>query len=185
MAFLTQAQLDDLPFKHLGKNVKISTITSFYNTKEISIGDNSRIDDFCLLKGPLVIGRYSHVSPFCLISASLAPILIDDFVGISYSTSIFTSSDDYSGATLSNPLIPAEFKDVAHGAVIIKKHVLVGANSIIMPGVIVGEGCAIGALTYVNHSTNPWGIYAGIPAKRIKERKQDLLKLEEEFLKTV
>ena len=41
----------------------------------------------------------------------------------------------------------------------------------------------MGALTLVHKSTKPWGIYVGNPAKRIKERKNDLLSLEVEFLK--
>jgi acetyltransferase-like isoleucine patch superfamily enzyme len=38
-------------------------------------------------------------------------------------------------------------------------------------------------MSFVKHDLQPWGIYAGIPVKRVKERKKRLLALEEEFLK--
>ncbi|MDP3928876.1 MAG: acyltransferase, partial [Bacteroidota bacterium] len=37
----------------------------------------------------------------------------------------------------------------------------------------------------VTRSTDPWGIYAGNPAKRMRDRRRDLLKLEAEFMKEV
>jgi galactoside O-acetyltransferase len=61
--------------------------------------------------------------------------------------------------------------------------VIVGASSIIFPGVTLAEGCSVGAMTLVNKSTAPWGIYVGNPARRVKERKKDLLLLEAQFLK--
>lgn len=51
-----------------------------------------------------------------------------------------------------------------------------------MPGVTIDEGCSIGAMSLIIKSTQPWGIYLGIPAKKIKDRKQDLLFLEKKFL---
>ncbi|WP_420230511.1 acyltransferase [Psychrobacter sp. ER1] len=66
--------------------------------------------------------------------------------------------------------------------VTLKRQVIVGAGSIIMPGVTIAEGCSIGAMTLVNKSTEAWGIYVGNPARRVKDRKQDLLLLEKTFL---
>ena len=52
----------------------------------------------------------------------------------------------------------------------------------IFPGVEIAEGCAIGALSIVNKSTEPWGIYFGTPVRRIKNRSKNLLELEEKYL---
>lgn len=185
MAYLTQEQLEKMNFQSLGKNVKISDKTSIYCPESISIGDNSRIEDLCLIKGPLIIGRYVHIPPFCLLSATKEPIIIGDFSTLAYKVSIFTSTDDYSGESMVNSLIPEAYKKVSHGIVDIRQHVIIGTGSVIMPGVSIGEGCSFGAMTFVNKSTAPWGVYAGIPAKRIKDRKKDLLKYESEFLKTI
>ncbi|MEX8499566.1 acyltransferase, partial [Leptothrix ochracea] len=52
----------------------------------------------------------------------------------------------------------------------------------LLPGVTLHEGVAIGALSLVNRDCHAFGIYAGNPAKRIKERKRDVLALEAAFL---
>ena len=76
-------------------------------------------------------------------------------------------------------------KNETKKAIHIGKHVIIGANSIVFPGVQLAEGCSVGAMALVNKSTQPWGIYVGNPARRVKERKQDLLALEKEFLAEV
>ena len=59
---------------------------------------------------------------------------------------------------------------------------LEGTGSLIFPGVVLAEGISVGALSMVTKSAEAWSVYFGIPAKRIKERKRDLLKLEEAYL---
>ena len=48
---------------------------------------------------------------------------------------------------------------------------------------MVREGCAVGAMSLIIKDTEEWGIYAGVPCKRLGERKKDILKLEEQFRK--
>lgn len=84
-----------------------------------------------------------------------------------------------------SPLVPSEYKNETKKRVVLSRHVVVGAGSIIFPGVRIAEGCSVGAMTLVNKSTTAWGIYIGNPAKRVKERKKDLLILEKEFLETL
>ncbi len=184
MAYLTQEQLEALNFKSLGNDVKISDKAAIYCPEKISLGDNSRIDDFCLVKGPLTLGRYAYLTPHCLVSSSRDEIVIDDFACLAFRVSVFSSTDDYHGTSISNSQIPDEYKQVEHGGIHIGRHVIIGSHSVIMPGVNLAEGCSVGAMAFVNKSTTPWGIYAGIPAKRIKDRKKDLLKYEEEFLRS-
>jgi galactoside O-acetyltransferase/dTDP-4-amino-4,6-dideoxygalactose transaminase len=47
----------------------------------------------------------------------------------------------------------------------------------------VAEGCAVGAMSLVVRSTEPWFIYAGIPARKRGPRRQDLLQLEQAYLR--
>jgi galactoside O-acetyltransferase len=58
----------------------------------------------------------------------------------------------------------------------------VGTNSLVFPGVILAEGTSVGAHSMVTKSTEEWSIYFGTPAKRIKARKRELLKLEADYL---
>ena len=182
MAYFSQSELEKLGFKHLGKNVKISDKACVYNVEQMEIGDNSRIDDFCVISGKVTIGRYVHIAPHCLVAGGEKGVIMEDFSGLAYYVQVFSQSDDYSGETLTNSLIPKKYKNEYISTVHLGRHVIVGAGSIIFPGVYVAEGCSVGAMTLVNKSTEPWGIYVGNPAKRIKERKQDLLELEQQFI---
>ena len=182
MAYLSISDLENMGFKSLGKNVKISDKASIYNADEIEIGDNSRIDDFCIISGKIKIGSYCHITPMCLLAGGVPGIQLEDFCTLAYGVKVFSQSDDYSGETMVNSLIPKKYKNEKKEKVTLKRQVIVGAGTIIMPGVTIDEGCSIGAMSLIIKSTQPWGIYLGIPAKKIKDRKQDLLFLEKKFL---
>lgn len=183
MAYLTREALELMGFNSVGEGVKISDKASIYNPECIKLGDFSRIDDFCVISGNVTIGKYVHIAPFCLVAGGEKGVVMDDFSGLAYGVQVFSQSDDYSGRSLTNPTVNAKFKNENKAAVNIGRHVIVGARSIVFPGVNLAEGCSVGAMTLVNKSTDPWGIYLGNPARRIKERKKDLLGLEKQFLK--
>lgn len=182
MTYLTEQELSNIGFKSIGKNVKISDSTKIYNAEQIEIGDNSRIDDFCVLSGKISIGKNVHIAVFCNIAGGIGGIEIHDFAGFAYYVNAFTQTDDYSGMSLTNPTIPKIYKKEKIGSLKIGKHSIIGSNSIIMPNAHIAEGCSVGAMSLVSKATKPWGIYLGIPAKRIKERKQELLKMEMLYL---
>jgi acetyltransferase-like isoleucine patch superfamily enzyme len=182
MAYLTESQLLKMGFKKLGTNVKISDKASIYNPELIEIGDNSRIDDFCVLSGRLVLGAYCHLTPMCLVAGGKPGVFLSDFCTLAYGVKIFSQSDDYSGETLVNSLIPQKFKNETLNPVVVERHVIFGAGTIVLPGVRISEGCSFGAMSLVLKSTSPWGIYAGVPVRRLKDRKKDLLELEKQFL---
>lgn len=182
MPYLTEKKLSEMGFKSLGKNVKISDRASIYNADQIEIGDYSRIDDFCVISGKIKIGRNVHIAPYCLVAGGEKGIIFEDFSGLAYQVQVFTQSDDYSGQTMTNPTVPAEFKKEAKRTVFIGRHSIVGAGSIIMPGVSLNEGTSVGAMSLVRKSTEAWSIYLGNPSKKIKDRKKDLLELERAYL---
>jgi len=185
MAYLTQDQLLQLGFKLLGSNVKISDKVSIYNCNQIEIGDSSRIDDFCVISGNLKIGRNVHITPFCLIAGGIPGVIIEDFSTLAYGVKVFSQSDDYSGKSMVNSTIPKYFKEEIMKQVLIERQSVIGAGSIIMPGVIIAVGSSIGANSLVLKSTSPWEVCVGSPAKKIKERKKELLALEKDYLKNV
>lgn len=182
MAYYNEEELKNLGFKYYGKNVKISDKASIYNHEQIEVGDNSRVDDFCVLSGKVKIGKNVHIAPFCLVAGGEKGIVFEDFTGLAYQVQVFTQSDDYSGKTMTNPTVPIDYKKEIKKDVLIKKHSIVGAGSIIMPGVVLEEGTSIGAMSLVRKSTEEWSIYLGNPAKKIMNRKKDLLELEKEYL---
>ena len=182
MGYLSENALREMNFKSLGRGVKISDKASIYDAELIDIGDFSRVDDFCVLSGKISIGRYCHVTPLCLIAGGQPGVEIKDFCGLAYGVKVFAQSDDYSGETMVSSLVPKKYKRERFASVLLERQVIVGTNSVILPGVTVAEGCAIGAMTLVVKSTEPWGMYVGSPAKWLKARKKDLNELERRFL---
>jgi acetyltransferase-like isoleucine patch superfamily enzyme len=180
--FYEKKELHKFNFKTLGNNVLISKSAALYKTEQMSISSNSRIDDFCALSGEISIGENVHITVHCSITSSLSPIIIEDFVGIAANCHIFSSMDDFLGVGLTNPTIPIELRNVSHGPIKISKHSILGVGSVIFPNVTIGEGCAIGAMSLVNKSIDPWGVYVGIPVLRIKDRSKNLLEKEKKFI---
>jgi len=181
MSYLTKDQLLSMGFKSIGINVFISDKAAIYNASEIEIGNNSRIDDFCIVSGKVKIGDFVHITPTCLVAGGKLGVVLSDYATLAYGVKVFSQSDDYSGNSMVNSLIPTKYKKETFAKVVIGRHVIIGAGSIVMPGVDLAEGCSVGAMTLINQSTEVWGVYVGIPAKRIKERKKDLLELEKQF----
>jgi galactoside O-acetyltransferase len=184
MAMLSREAIERLGFASVGDNVQLSDRASFYGVERIALGSDVRIDDFCVLSagvGGICIGQHVHIAVYSsLIGAG--KITLSDFCNISSRVSIYSSSDDHSGATMTNPTIPGEYTCVKHADVFLGKHVLVFAGVVILPGVTLEDGVAIGALSLINRDCKAFGIYAGNPARRIKERKRDMLELEQRFM---
>jgi len=147
------------------------------------MGDNIRIDDFCILSGSIELGSNIHVAAYVALHGRNG-IRIEDFASLSARVTVYSAMDDFSGKHMTNPTVPEEYTRVTGGPVLIGKHVLVGAGTVIFPGVNLGEGCAIGALSLVNQSLEGWKIYAGIPCRQIKDRKRDISKLAEKLSRT-
>ena len=183
MAYLSEEQLERLGFCVIGKNVRISDKAAIYDPERIEIGDHSRIDDFCIISGSVKIGAYCHVTPMCLVAGGQPGIDIADFCTFAYGVKIFSQSDDYTGETMANSLIPKKYKKEIFSAVSVERHTIVGAGSVIMPGVTLREGTAVGAMSLVTRSTESWGIYTGIPARRQRDRSMNLLSLADQFIR--
>lgn len=177
-SYYSEQELLALGLKSVGIDVKLSRKASLYGASNISIGNHVRIDDFCILSGKITIGNYVHINPYTGIYAGKAGVYIDDFCNFSSRITIYAVADDYSGNYMTSPLLPSECTNIQASPVYIRKHVIVGTSSSILPGVEISEGCAIGAMSLVKQSTESWGIYAGIPCQRIKERSKNLLQFE-------
>ena len=87
--------------------------------------------------------------------------------------------DDFGGDFLIGPIHDQHFTHVSGGKVTLRRYSQVGAGALVFPNVEISEGAVIGAFSLANRTTEPWSVYAGIPAKKIKERKKGLLNLFE------
>ena len=183
-SFYTLEELKQIGFQSIGgEDVYISRKASIYSPGKISIGNHVRIDDFCILSGRIEIGDYIHVAAYSALYGGSEGIFIDDFANISSRVSIYSVSDDYSGNTMTSPLVPEEYKAVDSRPVYIEKHVIIGSTSVVLPGTILREGSSFGSFSFINHDSESWSINAGIPFKKMKDRERKVLELEKEFRK--
>ena len=180
-SYYSQEELAALGLKACGQDVRISRKASIYGAEHISLGDHVRIDDFCLLSGCISLGSYIHLAAGVLLFAGDAGITIDDYSTLSSRCAVYALTDDYSGAAMTNPTVPEAYTHVTQAPVRIGRHVIVGTGSTILPGVTVGEGCAVGAMSLLNRDAEAWSIYHGIPARRRGERSRALLSLCEKL----
>lgn len=90
----------------------------------------------------------------CLITGGMSGVFFDDFFTLAYGVKIFNQSDDYSGKTMTNALIPREFKDETVEPVRLEKYVIVDANATILLGTVVAEGGVTGSMTLLNNMPN-------------------------------
>ena len=187
MGWLTRRELLELRFASLGTNVFVSEKASLYNCQNIHIQDHVRIDDFCVLsagQGGIYLGNYVHIAVYCSIIGD-GTVTLEDFSGLSSRVSVYSSNDDYSGKAMTNPMVPSKFTQVSRAPVYLGRHVIVGSGSIILPGAVLEDGVAVGALTLISKRCETFGIYAGNPARRIKSRSRDLLDLERAMMQSL
>ena len=184
-SFMTRQELETVGFKSLGENVMISRNATIYGAQNIAIGSNVRIDDFCILSGNVTIGNYVHIAAYSAMYGSSAGICIEDFANISSRVCVYAVSDDFSGRTMTNPLIPDAYKDVLQEPTRIGRHVIIGTGSTVLPGSVLEEGAVMGAMTLVKGTVEPWTVVVGVPARKLKDRSKELLSLEKAFIQEI
>lgn len=180
-SFYSNEELALLGFKAYGENVKVSRKASIYGASSIILGNNVRVDDFCILSGRIEIGNYVHIAAYSALYGGNDGIFISDFANLSSRVSVYSISDDYSGESMTNPMVPDEYKKVTSKPVYVGKHVIIGSTSVILPGVSLHEGSSFGCFSLVNKDSESWSINVGIPFKKIKNRSKDILKYESEL----
>jgi len=185
--YYDEHELSLLNFGCVGRNVHIAKNCTLINLSKLFIGSNVRIDGNTVIVAgaePITLRNFIHIGGGSTIIGG-AGVLLEDFSNLSAGVRIFTRSDDYTNGAFTNPMVPERYSNVKAAAVILRRHVIVGSGSIILPGVTLEEGTAIGALSLVRKSTEPWTVYAGIPATKISTRKRVNRKVETELLATL
>jgi acetyltransferase-like isoleucine patch superfamily enzyme len=177
-------ELAGLGLGTVGRNVRLDRSAIILNPAGIRIGDHVRIDAFCLISAfgaGVSIGSHVHIAAGVYIFGG-GGVTIDDFAGVSARSIIYSANDDYSGEHLTGPTLPPEFTAVSSAPVRIGRHAVLGAGSVVLPGVVVGEGAISGALSLVKQDVSPFTMVAGTPAREVMSRSRRLLQLEAEFL---
>jgi len=184
--FYSLKNLKNMGVKVLGTNIQINKSVKIYNPTKLTLYNNVRIDDFTILAGSgnITIKNYIHISSHCIFISGTF-IEINNFCSVSFGCRLIGNNDDYSGAYMANPTIPKNLTNVNKGFITLNEHCLIGCNSIIFPNILLDTGTVVGAASLVNKSTDKWGIYVGIPIKKIKQRKNTCEKLSIELTKNL
>lgn len=180
--YFATPELRAMGFASVGENVRIAKTCNIVGLGNIEIGDNVRIDGHThiIATGPVVLGSFIHIGAHCHLAAR-GGIEMGNFSGLSQGVKLYSASDDYSGRAMTNPMVPERFTDVRVEQIQIGRHAIFGSGSVVLPGCAIGEGVAVGALSLVTYDLAQWGIYSGTPARRLRDRKRDLLAKEAAF----
>jgi acetyltransferase-like isoleucine patch superfamily enzyme len=182
--YLSSSDLRALGCRVVGDDVRVHATCILVGLENLSFGNHVRVDGFCSViagEGSIRVGDYVHIGAYTLLSGAEG-IDLADFSSLSHGVQIYTRDDDHSGRALTNPTVPRKYLDLTRGPVRLARHAVVGAGSIVLPGAEIGEGSVVGALSLVKSTLAPWGIHAGVPARRLRERTRDPLKLERELM---
>lgn len=173
--------------KKIGKNVIIGKTVRIRYPELVEIGDNVIIDDFTYISTQLVIDNNVHISSGCkIIGGRKSRVEMKEFSSLAPNVVLSAGSDDYIGG-IAGPTVSMDYKGNPQiGEIIINKHCIVGASSVVLPNVTFYEGSAVGALSLVNRNLEKWKLHAGVPAKVIKDRdKDEINRLEYEYLESL
>jgi len=163
-------------------DVKTFEYTKIIGIENIEFGKNIIIDDFVLIyaKEKMKIGDYVHIANFSSITGGNS-LQIGNYAAVSQGCRILTATDDFKDFGFGNSTVANKFRNITSAPISIGDFCVIGANSVILPGVTIGEGATVGANSVVTKDLDPWGIYIG--NKKIGERnKAEVLKTYERFL---
>jgi len=140
----------------LEKNVQISigtlVILEQHNKNEttlLNVGENTYIGEYNNIR---IVDSVIEIGKNCMISQFVSLISINHSME-------------------KNKLLISSGLDYSKRNIFIRDDVWIGCNSVILPGVEIGEGAIIGAGSVVNCNIEPYAVFAGNPAKFIKYRK--------------
>ena len=180
-------ELRTFGFAHVGEGSRIAKNCLIIAPERISLGENSRVDAFTRLvaaSGHICLGNHVHIHTGCLLGGR-GGIDIGAFTGVSHNVAILTATDDFSGHWMTGGTLPPGYTSPRIAPVWIGAHVPIGANCAIMPGVTIGEGAGVCAMSLITKNLQEWTLYHGNPARRVKSRLRDVLALERQLEEAV
>jgi acetyltransferase-like isoleucine patch superfamily enzyme len=174
---------DTSKLKYVGANVIIGKTVRIRHPELVEIGDNCIIDDFTYISTELRMGKSCHIASGVNISGGGGRVILGNYVAIAAGCSLHAATSDYISASLDYPSVP---RDIRFGGYIddieLKDFVLLGAHTVVMPGVILPEGFASAAKTIIrNKKYDNWSLYGGEDAGLICKRShKKISKLKDE-----
>jgi len=149
----------------------LADIETSVRNSTLSVGENTTIDAFVKIKfaggeGNIEIGSHGYVNSGVVIYSGNG-VKIGDYVSIAANCTFAPVNHAYMNKELT---IQQQRFLPSRGGIIVGNDVWIGANTVILDGSIIPEGCVIGAASLVRGALEAYGIYAGNPLKKIGTR---------------
>ncbi len=161
-------------FKILGKDVEIGRgvrirpgVIIIPRNGKIKIGDNVSIFRGAVLdtyNGSIIIGKNVSVNYYAMLYGH-GGLTIGDETRIATHSVMIPANKNYNDHSK-----PIRTQGETRKGITIGRDVWVAASVTILDGSKVGDGCILGANSTINGETEPYCVYAGSPARKIKER---------------
>lgn len=150
--------------------MRITLIPSYFKIKYYKSriqGSGYRLNYEVNMHNPsnIYVGRGTYINGGDIFASSNATITIGENCLISYNTHIRTDMHNY----VSKCLLISE-QGITEKSIVIENDVWIGYGVQVLSGVTISKGCVIGAGAVVTKSTEPYGVYVGVPAHKISER---------------
>ena len=139
-------------------DVRIDDHVDFFPNTYISTGD---------AKCHIEIGHHTHFAPNCVLYG-WGNLTIGPYCNIAAHCVFATVGHD--------PVIrqkPMALAAACAGPITLVEDVWLGANVTVTANVTIERGCIIGANAVLTRSTEPFGLYVGVPARRLRDRKRE------------
>ena len=133
---------------YLAHDVIITSVSKGEVKALVSIGKNTSVGEYSDIRAgasKIVIGENCLIAPFV------------SLIGTNHLTS-------------KEKLIRENEWDTNRNFIVIGNDVWIGSHSVILPGVIIGNGAVVAAGAIVNRNVEEYSIVGGIPAKKIATR---------------
>jgi acetyltransferase-like isoleucine patch superfamily enzyme len=161
--------------RRCAEDVFISANVEIRRPGLVSVGNHVAIDSGFYCTTTAEIGDYVHIGPYVTVIGGAGGLLrMGHFTTMGAGCRIACASYEHLGEGLTTPTALEKYRDkVKASPVIFENFSLLTTNVVVLPGVILAEGSVVGACSLVTHSTEPWTVYYGVPAKAVKERRRD------------
>lgn len=155
-------------FRRCGRGLRLRTSTAIFGHENIVIGDNfvsmGQLYLYANDSGYLQIGNDCDVNTNVQIGAASGRIIMGDHVMIAANVVLRAANHGMARG------IPMKNQSSVPGEIQIEDDVWIGSNAVITADVVLARGTVVGAGAVVTHSTEPYSIVAGVPARKIGER---------------
>jgi len=159
----------------MGEDCFVDTGVTIMGAKNVFLGNNIHLDErisILCMEGQIVIKDFVHIAANCLLQGK-GVIEIGNYCAISAGTMMYSSSnyylDEHGNKITGSAMAPKWMQRIIKGKISMQDYSFVSVNCAILPNVVIGKHSLVGANSVVNKDVEEYTVVVGSPAKKIKE----------------